>query len=89
MKNTQRKSLITQNFDVTILIVVSALCVAGAFFSLFHKFDYRLYDIMLGMTGRVEEDQNILLVDIDGTIRDLPELPISDWISGAKEGSGI
>lgn len=30
-----------------------------------------------------------VLVDIDGTIRDLPELPISDWISGAKEGSGI
>ncbi len=77
MKNTQRKSLITQNFDVTILIVVSALCVAGAFFSLFHKFDYRLYDIMLGMTGRVEEDQNILLVDIDD--RSIDDIGVWPW----------
>lgn len=41
-----------------------------------------LDDLVHGLATRV-------MVDIDGTIRDLPEFPVLDWISGAKEGSGI
>lgn len=41
-----------------------------------------LDDLVYGMSTGI-------VVDIDGRYRELPEFPISDWISGAKEGSGI
>ncbi len=78
MKNGLKSALFKKNLDILVLLIVSLVCSAFAFFNMFVKIDYRFYDMLLGAGKSVEEDEDLLLIDInDASIDDIGVWPWS------------
>ncbi|MBR1913188.1 MAG: CHASE2 domain-containing protein, partial [Treponema sp.] len=66
-------------------------CSLGAYFGIFTKIDYRIYDFLLGRGHSIEENQNVMLIDIDDlSLDDIGVWPwnrdiIADMLLRAKE----
>ena len=54
-----------KSLDVIILLIIFIFSSVGAYFGIFSKLDYRLYDFLLGFGRPIKEDDSIMLIDID------------------------
>ena len=76
MGKQEKKSFFRKNSDVLILLAVTAMCSLFAFLNVFLKIDYRVYDMLLGNTREIREDEHLLIVDInDASIDDIGVWP--------------
>lgn len=76
-ENNYSKSL-RKNFDKIAVLIVILVCGVAGFFGLFQKFDYRLYDLMLGLRRQPETRPEVLFVEIDNkSLEDLGPWPWS------------
>lgn len=76
-KLTYRK-LLKKNADRIAACVIITIWAAVAFLGLLQKFDYRIYDLLLGLRNQSESRQEILFVEIDNkSLEDLGPWPWS------------
>ncbi|HAM78329.1 MAG TPA: hypothetical protein DCP61_04005 [Treponema sp.] len=60
-----KKLFFSRNTDILALIAVAVLILVLSALKFFTKFDYRIYDVLVRLSPKVEQEENILLVDID------------------------
>lgn len=91
MKKGSKSQLLFKNLDVLAVLFIFLLCSVGAYFGVFSKIDYRIYDFLLGKGRSVEESDNVMLIDIDDlSLDDIGVWPwnrniIADMLIRAKE----
>ena len=65
MENKGKKTLLSKNFDIVALLIITLIFSFLTLFQLFDKFEYRAYDMLLHYGKEIEQEDNILIVDID------------------------
>ena len=65
MANKSKKKFFLRNVDVFMLIGIAAVILSLSAIGFFAKFDYRIYDILVRLSPKVGQEENILLVDIE------------------------
>lgn len=78
MKNKNYMRTMNKRIDRLAALLVIAVCALAAFFGLLQRFDYHLYDLMLGLGGHPKSRQEVLFVEIDNkSLEDLGPWPWS------------
>ncbi|MCR5762333.1 MAG: CHASE2 domain-containing protein [Treponema sp.] len=91
MKKGTKRLFFLKNLDIIVLVFLFVMCSIGAFFSVFTKIDYRIYDFLLGRGHSIEESDKIMLIDIDDlSLDDIGVWPwnrdiIADMLIRARE----
>ena len=91
MKKGTKRVFLFKNLDIIATVLLFILCSVGAYFGIFAKIDYRIYDFLLGKGHSVDESDKVMLVDIDDlSIDDIGVWPwnrdiIADMLLRARE----
>lgn len=65
MVKTAKKNFFSRNSDIFTLIAITVAILALSAIKFFTKFDYRIYDILIRLSPKVKQEENLLLVDIE------------------------
>lgn len=78
MKKRNYMKTINKRIDRISAIIVIAVCALAGFFGLLQRFDYHLYDLMLGISRHPKSRPEVLFVEIDNkSLEDLGPWPWS------------
>lgn len=78
MRDKNYSKSLKKSFDKIAVLIVILVCGVAGFLGLFQKFDYRLYDLMLGFRRQPETRPEVLFVEIDNkSLEDLGPWPWS------------
>ena len=55
MKKGTKRVFLFKNLDIIATVLLFILCSVGAYFGIFAKIDYRIYDFLLGKGHSVDE----------------------------------
>lgn len=78
MKNRNYMKTINKRIDRISAVIVIAVCALAGFFGLLQRFDYHLYDLMLGICRHPKSRPEVLFVEIDNkSLEDLGPWPWS------------
>ncbi|MBR6155305.1 MAG: CHASE2 domain-containing protein, partial [Treponema sp.] len=67
MDRKKKKGFFTRFTSIWLLILITVFCIVLAATNIQQKFDYRFYDMMLGLSRAPDTVQDIMLVDIGDT----------------------